>query len=84
MSRTNRRKNTQWNIPKPYELEWEIDKYGKKFLNTIYYSKDSIKYKKAISYYHSDKKLYGSGVPGWFVNLYCERKLRNETKQAIE
>jgi hypothetical protein len=78
MSRTYRRKNSE--KFQAYEYVWIGDDVVKWF-----YDKNSADYRRAKKKYQSDKKIVGSGqgVPSWFVNLYCERSLRNSTKKEL-
>lgn len=80
MSRTYRRKKDGWNIPS-YEYVCSPGTYVliKKSLD-----KSSEEYKINKIKYHQDKERYFNSVPSWFVNLYCERKLRRESKKAID
>lgn len=79
MSRTYRRKKDTWNLPKyEYILVPGTFVFIEKTLD-----KSSDKYKREKMKYHQDKDKYFNSVPSWFVNLYCERKLRRDTKNAI-
>lgn len=81
MSKTYRRKKDNgYNSFAPYDYVWTNEGY----LQKQYHSKGSVEYKKEKAKYHSDKKIYGTGVPSWFVNLYCERALRGKTKREIK
>lgn len=86
MSRTYRRKNAL------YEFHQGLDYglyYGYIFdlddnnIHSTRLDKKSKQYKKALKNYLSDKPKYRSSVPSWFVNMFCERTLRRQTKHAI-
>ncbi len=78
MSRTYRRKNG-WDNP-TYDFSYEING----FVQKIYYSKNSKEYHLAQVKYHRDNSNYRKSAPHWFVNLFCERKLRQQSKQELK
>lgn len=85
MARTIRRKKEQWEFEKWNLHDWDYVK-GK---NGQYFTKIPIKkytkeYQQAWHNYHGDKKHYGSSVPSWFVNAFCERPLRQRTKNELK
>jgi hypothetical protein len=80
MSRTYRRKKDNgYNYFEAYDYVWVNGIYLKQ-----YYSKGSVEYKKEKAKFHSDRQMYGGGVPSWFVNLFCERAHRGQTKREIQ
>ena len=77
MSRTYRRKKDSWK----FEAYDYVYKNG--YLEKNFYDNQSAEYRKEKAKFHKDGKFYGSSVPSDFVNLFCEKKLRQRTKQAI-
>lgn len=77
MSRTYRRKNDLWDLR---AYDWD---YSAGYLRKYYIERNSKKYFKAKADFHRDHHRYGSGVPSWFVNLYCEKPFRQKSKQQI-
>lgn len=78
MSRTYRRRKDTWDL-NAYEYVWVDNSY----LVKKYLDKKSPEYKIKKAKFHQDTRRYGSGVPSWFVNLFCERKMRQKTKKEI-
>lgn len=80
MSRTYRRKKDSWAV-KNYEYVVVPGTYSwiKEYL-----SYDDERYKKSVIEFHKDKDRYFNSVPGWFVNLYCERSLRRKSNRAVK
>ena len=86
MSRTFRRKNSQWNFQ--WHLQdtvWEKSKYGGIFQRDILIEKHSKEYKKRWHNYHDDRNQNRQqGVPHWYTNLYFERSFRQQHKREIK
>jgi len=78
MSRTYRRKDA-WGFS---SYEFEVNSFG--FVQKKYLDKNSKEYIVKKAKYHKDSKIYGSSVPHWFVNLFCEKPLRQKTKHQIK
>lgn len=79
MSKTIRRKNKNWDFHAYDYVVLEGDHY----LTKVIYEKGSEEYKKAWSRYHRDTKFYRSSVPSYFIRLFCEKPLRQETRLKI-
>jgi hypothetical protein len=84
MSRTYRRKNSNW------DMQWDLYDYVKEqSVHGGYYfyrkkiTTDHPEYQKIVNRYHSDKNRFRNAVPSWFVNLFCERKMRRMTRHEI-
>lgn len=77
MSKTYRRKNQDWDLPK---YKYEVDLGGA--LHKIKLDPNSKEYKKKVARYHSDN-IVGESVPHQYINLVHERKSRMKTKKEL-
>lgn len=79
MSRTYRRKKDKWAIHRYVYVHVP----GTYTFIKEYLSVDDERYKKNVIYFHKDTDKYFNTVPSAFVNLFCERKLRRQSKIEI-
>lgn len=83
MAKTIRRKNAKWTMFIDYDLIEVESRYGGVYYERKYIDQSDKRYKKMWKVFHSDKEVYGSGVPGWFVNLYFQRTDRRNAKNEL-
>lgn len=81
MSRTYRRKNEEWDFHRSLRVGIRYFSIG--YIEKERLEKNSKEYKKARKVYHSDTSYYRSSVPAWFVNMFCERPMRQKSRMAI-
>ena len=79
MSRTYRKRKAQWKF-EVYDYVRVENSYT---YEKIIIKKDSVEYSKQKAKFHKDGKEHFDSVPGWFVNLYCQRSFRQNTKKHI-
>lgn len=78
MSRTYRRKKSQWSMQN-YELTYYINGYWER----VFIEKNSKEYHQIKVNFQKDSKVLINSAPGWFINLCREKSMRQKTKRVI-
>jgi hypothetical protein len=78
MSRTYRRKDSEWNFNYNHNDYY----YSTGFRSRISY--DSIEYIDEKKKFHREKKSFNQSVPNWYCNLYYQRPERRKSKAIIQ